>query len=334
MICQRFLGDEVLLSEENLYPMKVNPLFRHYVWGGQSLKKVFTEFEDDKSPLAEVWLLGEDNQIANGFLAGRKLSDVSKEFGKSLLGSEIAKKNNNQFPLLIKILDCARWLSLQVHPNDEQALELEGSGFRGKTEAWHVLEADSNASLIAGLKNNISKDEVEQRIRQGEILDIVKSHSVKKNDTVFVGAGTIHALGPGTLIYEVQQMSDLTYRVHDWDRPETEERPLHIEKSIKVIDPDIDVKILHFDPSVDTFTRPLVKCQKFILEALESSGRTEDLDTQGKGFHILTVIAGEVRLIAGKESISLKKFQSVLIPADFGRYQVSGDFRALKAQAL
>lgn len=322
------------MSEENLYPMKINPLTRHYVWGGQSLKKFFTDFENDDSPLAEVWLVGEDNQIANGFLAGRTLSEVSREFGRSLLGSEIAKKNNDQFPLLIKILDCAQWLSLQVHPNDEQALQLEGPGFRGKTEAWYVLEAETGAELIAGMKKNSSKDELERSIREGDILNIVQSHSVEKHDTVFVGAGTIHALGPGNLIYEVQQMSDITYRVYDWDRPKTEERPLHIEESLKVIDLDIEVKILHYDPSVDSFARELVSGPQFFLEALESSGRAIDLDTQGQGFHILTVISGEASLIGGKELIRLKKFQSVLIPANYGAYQVSGKFSALKAQAL
>ena len=141
------------MTEKKLYPMKIVPVTRPYVWGGHKLKSYFPDFDDVKSPLAEIWLVGEDNLIENGFLAGRTLLDVCKEFGNSFLGKDVALKTRNRFPILIKILDCAQWLSLQVHPDDQQANQIEGPGFRGKTETWYVLDAEPEAKLIAGFKH-------------------------------------------------------------------------------------------------------------------------------------------------------------------------------------
>lgn len=322
------------MSERYLYPMKIVPLTRPYVWGGHRLIKYFSDFQDEHSPLAEVWLIGEDNLVDNGFLAGRTLLEVSKEFGISLLGKNVAQKNDNRFPLLIKLLDCAQWLSLQVHPNDEQAIRLEGPDFRGKTEAWVVLEAETEAQLIAGLKPGLSIETMDQSIRRGEVQNIVQYHPLMKNDTIFVGSGTVHALGPGIMVYEVQQMSDLTYRIYDWDRPQTAGRILHIEKSLQVIDPAINVNVVHYDPAVEKYSRLLVNCQQFVLDALESLGKPLQFDTQGKFFDILTVIEGKAKLVVGNYCLQLEQYQSVLVPASCCAYRVEGEFKALKTHAL
>jgi mannose-6-phosphate isomerase len=321
------------LSEQNLYPMKIIPLTRPYVWGGNRLKPYFNTFIGENTPLAEAWLIGEDNLIGNGFLAGRSLLEVSKEYGKSLLGEDVAQKNDYHFPLLVKLLDCSQWLSLQVHPNDEQAIRLEGPDFRGKTEAWVVLEAVSESKLIAGLKPWISKQRIDERIRQGEIMDLVQFHTLQQNDVIFVGAGTVHALGPGILVYEVQQMSDLTYRMYDWDRPQTADRTLHIEKALQVIDPGIDVRVVHFRPAIESYSSLLVNCPQFVLEALGSSGEPITFNTHGKVFDVLTLTEGEARLNVKEYQLNLGKYESVLIPASCGEYQLAGEFKALKTHA-
>ena len=325
---------EIVLIEQKLYAMKIVPLARHYVWGGNKLKSFFSNFEDMKSPLAEVWLIGEDNLIENGFLAGRTIQEASKEFGVSLLGKDAAQKNDNRFPILIKVLDCAQWLSLQVHPDDQQANQLEGPEFRGKTESWYILDAEPEAKLIAGLKPGITKQVMGEKIRQGEVMDLVQYHLLHQDDTVFVGAGTVHALGPGILVYEVQQMSDLTYRIYDWDRPLTDGRTLHVEKSLEVIDPAINVGVDHYDSSTKKFSRPLVHCEKFNLEAVESCGESIALDTKGDVFIILTVIDGEARLSHEEFQLDLRKYETVLVPAGCDVYQISGRFKALKTNVL
>ncbi|MBI3161203.1 MAG: class I mannose-6-phosphate isomerase, partial [Chloroflexi bacterium] len=210
--------------------LKLAPEYRDYVWGGDRLRLGHV-------PTAEAWVVYEQDRIETGSLAGKTLGDVANEFGAELLGEKSITRTGRRFPLLIKLLDCAEWLSLQVHPNDEQAARLEGPGHFGKTEAWHVLDAQPDSKLIAGLKPNTDAEQLAESIRNGAVIDHVQYTAVSQGDTIFMPAGTLHALGPGLLVYEVQQASDLTYRVYDWGRPETETRKLHIEKSIAVARP-------------------------------------------------------------------------------------------------
>src|ERR1043165_9632347 len=203
------------------------PSYRDYGWGGDRLRPGHV-------PTAEAWIVWEDDQIESGPLAGKTLGQAATEFREALLGTKAISRTGTRVPLLIKLMDCAQWLSLQVHPNDKEAVELEGGGQFGKTEAWHILDAKPNATLIAGLKSGISPETLANSIRNGSIINHVQYAKVKAGDTVFMPAGTLHALGPGLLVYEVQQTSNWTYRVYDWGRPASEGRPLHIEKSIKV----------------------------------------------------------------------------------------------------
>ena len=217
--------------------LRLTPEFRDYVWGGDRLRP-------GHNPTAEAWVVWENDRVQTGPLAGKTLSEVANEFGSALLGERTIRRSGTRFPLLIKLLDCAQWLSLQVHPNDKQAIELEGPDQFGKTEAWHVLDSRPGAKLIAGLKPGTDSAELAEAIRKGTITEFVQYAAVSPGDTVFVPAGTLHALGPDLLIYEVQQTSDLTYRVYDWGRPQTETRRLHIEKSIRVTRPDLAAPVV------------------------------------------------------------------------------------------
>jgi mannose-6-phosphate isomerase len=236
--------------------------------------------------------------------------------------------------LLIKLLDCAQWLSLQVHPNDEQAVELEGAGQFGKTEAWHILEAASDAKLIGGVKPNTSPDVLADSIRSGTIIEHVQYVDVKQGDTIFMPAGTLHALGPGLLVYEVQQTSDWTYRVYDWGRPATEKRPLHIEKSIRVTRADFTAPIISLPPLADGTRSKLVQCDYFTLETLSGAANKISLDTQGESFHAITVIEGQAALQANEEQVELDRFQTAVVPARVGEYQFQPltPCRALKSE--
>jgi mannose-6-phosphate isomerase len=277
-----------------------------------------------------VW---EEDQIESGPLAGRTLGEAATEFGEGLLGTKALRHTGTRFPLLIKLLDCAQWLSLQVHPNDEQAAELEGAGQFGKTEAWHILEAKPNATLIAGLKPDTSEETLANSIRDGSILEHLQYAEVKAGDTVFMPAGTLHALGPGLLVYEVQQTSNWTYRVYDWGRPQTEARPLHIENSIRVTRADFETPIIPMPECEDGSPERLIQCEYFTLEILCASTETIVLDTKGESFHAITLIEGQAILRAGDERLELDTFQTAVIPASTGSYQFESlsNCRALKS---
>jgi mannose-6-phosphate isomerase len=307
-------------------PLALTPEYRDYVWGGSRLKPGF-------SPIAEAWVVSEQDVIAAGQLQGRTLSDVTKEYGVALLGTTVVNRTGLLFPLLIKLLDCAAWLSLQVHPNDEQATRLEGPGLFGKTEAWQVLDAVPGAKLIAGLVPGTSAESLSQSIRNGTVLEKARYLQVRTGDTVFIRPGTIHALGPGLLVYEVQQTSNCTYRVFDWNRPQTGGRVLHIEKSLAVADPSAEVKVNHATTLEDGEKRILCQCPYFTLETMAGQTREFALDTRGETFHALTVIEGSCTVITQRSSVRVNLLQSVLIPASCGHYRVKPDngFRMLKA---
>jgi mannose-6-phosphate isomerase len=306
--------------------LKLTPAYRDYVWGGERLRP-------GHSPTAEAWIVWENNVIESGFFAGKTLSEVASQFSDALLGTKTISRTGTRFPLLIKLLDCAQWLSLQVHPNNEQAVELEGAGQFGKTETWHILDSEPGAKLIAGLKPNTSPEILAESIRDGTITGHVQYADVKQGDTVFMPAGTLHALGPGLLVYEVQQTSDWTYRVYDWGRPATGKRPLHIEKSIQVTRADFTAPITALPETGDGTRINLVQCEYFTLEMLSAVSNSIELNTNGESFHAITVIAGKALLRTGKDQVQLDRFQTAVIPAQVGQYQFQplADCRALRS---
>jgi mannose-6-phosphate isomerase len=306
--------------------LRLEPEYRDYVWGGDRLRP-------GHNPTAEAWVVFEGDKISSGALSGKTLSEAALEFKESLLGTRPFSRTGTRFPLLIKILDCAQWLSLQVHPNDQQAVELEGAGQFGKTEAWHVLEATSDAKLIAGVKPGTQANELAASIRNGTVIEHVQYAKVNQGDTVFMPAGTLHALGPGLLIYEVQQTSDWTYRVYDWGRPETEKRRLHIDKSAKVTRADFTAPIISAPVLADGEQHKLIECEYFTLEILSAKNNSIPLDTRGESFHAITVIEGRAQLKSETENIVLEKLQTALVPASLGRYEFQPleNCRALKS---
>lgn len=302
-------------------PLTLKPTIRNYVWGGRALQALAGPGTPQDTPIAEVWAVYEHNEIASGPFAGRALADLLAEHADEILGA----RGDGGFPLLIKLLDCARWLSLQVHPDDRLAVELEGPGFVGKTETWHILEAAPDAEIIAGVKENTTPEALAGAIRGGEkILDIVEYHRVGRGDTVFMPARTIHALGPGLLVYEVQQTSDITYRVFDWNRPLTAGRELHLDKSLAATDTTLRGQIRRAAEPGNS----LAVCKYFHLERLSGP---QARDTRGESFHALTVIEGRAQLHSAHGVLALGKFDSVIVPAGLGQYELQGDFVILCA---
>ena len=286
-----------------LPPLRLVPELKERVWGGSRLGP----------GIGEAWLVHEANRVADGPFAGRTLADVTAELRGRLLG----RKASRRFPLLVKILDAAEWLSVQVHPDDVQALELEGGDQCGKAEAWHVLEAAPGAKVIAGLKPGVTRARLERAIHDGTVLEIVSELAVAPGDTIYNCAGLVHALGPGVLLYEVQQSSDVTYRVWDWNRPASAARPLHVAQSLVVTRPDAMPRVTHGAGD---------ECEHFALERV-GPGMAR-LDTRGESFHAVTVVEGAAR-VAG---VALEPFGSAIVPAETGRYEIEGSYRALVAR--
>ena len=306
--------------------LQLIPEYRDYLWGGERLRP-------GSSPIAEAWVVFEHDKVASGRLAGFTLGELAMEYGIDLLGKWAVQRSGTRFPLLIKLLDCAQWLSLQVHPTDELALQIEGPGHFGKTEAWFVLDAVPGAQIIAGLQSGVSTAVLQAALQAGAILDLVQYHEVNSGDTVFMPAGIIHALGPGLLIYEVQQSSDLTYRVYDWGRPQTGDRVLHLDKALAAADPSCKPAQVALPALVDGSQTVLCRSTYFILEMLAAYSQKIHQATCAESFHALTVIEGSALVQAGGEEIRLEQFQSVVIPAVTGEYQINplGVCRLLKA---
>ncbi len=303
----------------------LEPQYREYVWGGNRLRP--------EQITAEAWVVYEGDLITAGPLAGRTLSEAAAEYGPALLGKRVVDRTGGQwaggsqpptarFPLLVKLLDCAQWLSLQVHPNDEQAVRLEGPGHFGKTEAWHILEAGPGAEILCGFQPGAAQANWQQAVRDGSILNYTRRMPVHTGETVFIRPGTLHALGPGLLVYEVQQTSDITYRVFDWNRPAAAGRKLHIDQSLAVLDPSAGGEAVPPPPFVDGAAQQLIACPYFTLSLLTTEHAPLSLDPAGQTFHTLTVIEGQVELLGQGWQQTFDRFETAVIPAGSGAYQV------------
>lgn len=306
-------------------PLSLEPQYREYIWGGNHLRP--------GQVTAECWVVHEGNRISSGPLTGLTLAEISTEFGPALLGERAVAHTGARFPLLIKLLDCAQWLSLQVHPNDHQALQLEGPGHFGKTEAWHILNADPGAEILCGFIPGMNNINWQLSVRDGAIIDYAQRVPAHTGDSFFIRPGTLHALGPGLLVYEIQQTSDITYRVFDWNRATSNDRPLHIEQSIAVLDPSAQELAVPPPPFVDGAEVVLITCPYFTLKLLTLKDAVLASDTLGQSFHSLTVIEGQVLLQGRGWQQALSRYETALIPANSGDYQITplGQVRVLKA---
>lgn len=303
-----------------MYPLLLKPETKDYLWGGTKLKDDFG-FDSDTSIVAEGWMLSchkdGTNTVLNGELKGKSLSEAIKILGDDVLG--VNAKQFPYFPLLIKLIDAKQKLSVQVHPDDAYALENEGEF--GKTEMWYVVDCEEGAELVYGFKNEISKEEFKDRIQSNTLTDVMNSVKVHKGDVFFIEAGTLHAIGEGILIAEVQQNSNSTYRVSDYGRRDKDGnlRPLHIEKALAVTKLETPQKpygqIGETQSIGNNTVRKLAKCQLFSTELLTLN---DEFTIKNKdSFVSVVLLNGSANLSWGNDSISLKKGDSVFIPADF-----------------
>ncbi len=300
-----------------MYPLLLKAPLKDYIWGGTRLKDEYG-FKTDLEKVSEAWVLSchkdGDGTVENGEMAGKPLSEVLKLWGDAALGKKAA--GFPYFPLLIKLIDACDRLSLQVHPDDEYAMRVEGEF--GKTEMWYVVDCEEGASLIYGLTKKIDKAEFERRIRDNTIEEVCNFVPVSRGDVFFIPAGTLHAIGKGILIAEVQQNSNTTYRVSDYGRLGADGKPraLHIEKAVDVtkLEPPsmpygaVGEVISYGRSSV----RKLAECPLFTAEALKLDG---DFTVDSEGFVSAVLLDGCAEFSWNGGKLSTKKGQSVFIPA-------------------
>lgn len=305
----------------------LEPVYRDYVWGGDRLLP-------GRSPIAEAWVVFEDDVVKSPpHLAGKTLSEICRAYGENLLGRHIFKEHGGRFPLLIKLLDCKEWLSVQVHPDDEQSRLIEGSEFHGKTEAWHFLDTAPQAEIICGLLPSATQTDLADAIHAGTLSGILRRLQVHAGDSIFIKPGTIHALGPGIFGYEVQQNSDITYRAFDWNRPASSSRPLHIEKTLTVTDVSSRPEIINKPTAQNGKRQTLFSNSFFTLEFLQSETTSLSLTTAEESFHAVTMTKGCARIVGNGWSETLNALQTVLLPAQVGSYSIepAAEFQALLA---
>ncbi len=301
------------------YPLRFQPLLRRYVWGGRKLQQLLGKSLPDGNDFAESWELvdhGPDQSVvAAGPLAGTTLHQLVTEQGAALLGRHAPQTD---FPLLLKFLDAQRDLSLQVHPNDEQAARLP-SPDRGKTEAWVVLDAEPGARIYAGWKQLVDGPQVQAALGAGQLVDLVHSFEPRSGDCVLVPAGTIHALGAGLVVAEIQQSSDTTFRLYDWGRVGLDGKPrtLHVAEGLAVLDMQCGpCRPVVPQPSRLSHVETLVECSKFVIDRWRfSTPRNLGGDNR---CHLLVPLAGEVSVERDASAGPLKLGQTALLPAAAG----------------
>lgn len=301
-----------------LYPLKFHPILKTKVWGGDKMNQILQK--SDVKNLGESWEISamEDNisQVSNGSLAGKNLQWLLEIYQNNLVGKKVYQKFGNTFPLLFKFIDAKEDLSVQVHPNDTLAKSRHNSF--GKTEMWYILDAEKDSLLVLGFKEDTKKSDYLQSLSENRISEILHSESTRKNDAFVIKPGTVHAIGAGTLLAEIQQTSDITYRIYDWDRPDTngQLRQLHTELALDAIDfAPFRGKLNYLEKQ--NFKVPIGETDFFSVNKLVlPKNHLQDLKDISS-FVVYMCIEGGAIIEVDNFSEKIRKGETVLIPAQF-----------------
>lgn len=320
-----------------LYPLKFKPIYKDYIWGGRNLLKYKKDLPDWS--IAESWEISccpdGESIIDNGIYKGLTLNQLINIYSRGVVGSSLPVRYVEKFPLLIKMIDANDRLSIQVHPNDVYARRNDNSDY-GKNEMWYILEAKPGSKIIYGMKLGTTKEDFVKAIKEGTLLEHVNEIEVVSGDTINIPAGVIHAIGEGIVLVEVQQNSNITYRVYDYDRVDKygNKRELHIDKAIDVIEfgknRTLD-KIKGFDININEGVKKtyLVSNKYFSVEKYNVKGKIYE-NANGSKFLIYVIIDGECEIDYKSGKINLVAGESILVPAYTGCFILKGKFNALK----
>lgn len=319
-----------------MYPIKFQPVFKEKVWGGNRL------YNDLFKEIAVTTEIGESWEIAchregsckvrNGMYRDKTLKELISEYGSDIFGKKV-DNFGDRFPLLFKFIDANDKLSVQVHPNDDYAMKYEND--LGKTEMWYIVDAKPGAKLVYGLKEGVTKQHFINSIKNNNIRSTLREIEVKKGDVLFIPPGTVHAIGEGILIAEIQQNSDVTYRVYDWDRVGLDGKPreLHIDKALDVINFDTYVEnpkvegLSFYECGYKRINR--VSCKYFNVDVLDIHSHYID-NLNGERFEIFMCVDGEFNIEYRDDIEGFVKGETILLPANIGSFSIKGNGRVIR----
>ena len=318
-----------------LYPLKFRPWLRTMVWGGEKIAP-FKGVQTDITKIGESWEIsgvqGHVTDVAEGPLEGRSIASLVQEFKGELVGNKVYAQYGDEFPLLIKFIDPASDLSIQVHPDDAMAQRVHGPGQKGKTEMWYVVDAEPGAYLLSGLSKEITPQEYVRLVEENRITEVLSKHMLSPGDVFFLPAGRIHAIGKGAFITEIQQTSDYTYRIYDYGRLGLDGKPrqLHTELAKEAIDYKVypDYKT-HYTPAKNARVE-LVSCPFFLtcLYDIDSAVEVPVPDS----FVAVICVAGNGTLDALGQTVTVRQGETVLVPACAESLRLTGTLKVLTTQ--
>jgi mannose-6-phosphate isomerase len=297
------------MTDPRLAPLRMAPDLRVRPWAGDRLAPA-------DAYIGEAWLAGPWSAVADGPFAGRTLGDLAGELGEALIGTRGTIHGRGGFPVLVKLIDAAEWLSVQVHPNDPQALEIEGEPGIGKAEAWLVLDAPPDAALLLGRRADADPEAVRAAIGTAGLMELLERFPIRAGDCLDVPAGMLHAIGPGAFVYEIQQPCDITYRVWDWGRTD---RTLHVEQTRRVTDATMRGAVTHVPvdaPDAVVASSPFFTARQVVIQ------RSVARATDGTSPHVVTLLDGAAELVTDAGALSLAPYETVVLPAALGAYRL------------
>ena len=309
----------------DIYPLQFEPILKERIWGGEKLNSVLNKPITSKST-GESWEIstveGDVSVISNGTLKGISLNEVIDNFPKEVLGTSVFEKFGKQFPLLFKYLDAKTDLSIQVHPNDELAKKRHNSF--GKTEMWYIMQADEGSRIIVGFKNNSNAKEYVSHLENNTLLALLEEVKVKTGDVFFLETGTVHAIGAGLLVAEIQQTSDITYRLYDFYRVDSEgnKRELHVDLALEAINYN-KVETQKKYNEVENVSNEMVNCPYFTTNYMKLSGEL-NVSKSATSFTVYMCTEGEFQLEYNQEQYHYSKGDTVLIPAAMTDFNLLG----------
>ncbi len=320
-----------------LYPLQFKTIFKDKIWGGQKIRTYLHKDFGELPNCGETWEISgvktDVSVVANGALAGESLADILEQYKDELVGKHVYDHFGNIFPLLVKFIDANDELSIQVHPNDELAKKRHNSF--GKTEMWYVIEADPGSTLIAGFNQQLDEQKYLQAFNSGHIMDILNKEQVSADDVFFLPAGRVHTIGKGLLIAEIQQTSDITYRIYDFDRVDDkgQKRELHTDLALAALDYNVypDYKT-EYQPQKNTDVH-LVKCPYFTTNVMDYTEGVNKDYSDLDSFVIYVCVAGALTVkYDGGEAI-LKMGECLLLPKVIDRVELAtdGGFKILES---
>ncbi|MEA9414854.1 type I phosphomannose isomerase catalytic subunit [Flavobacterium sp. PL02] len=314
-----------------IYPLQFEPILKERIWGGEKLKTVLNKPIISKIT-GESWELstveGDISVVANGELKGKSLTDLIDALPNEILGTAVYTRFGNQFPLLFKYLDAREDLSIQVHPNDQLAKERHNSF--GKTEMWYVMQADTDARIIVGFKEDSSKEEYLENLNNKTLVSILDDVKAKAGDVFFLETGTVHAIGAGLVVAEIQQTSDITYRLYDFDRVDAQgnKRELHVDLALDAINYNKVDTYKKYEKTVNK-SNVVVDCPYFTTNFIPLDGEIK-VNKKGETFTVYMCIEGTFEIRYENVTYQYKKGDTVLIPAAMDAYVLNGEASILE----